>query len=810
MTYQHLLLRWARRILVFFIGTLALQALAQDAAFRSQNRDNVGKRIALVIGNDNYQNVSKLQKAGNDATAMALELRAAGFDVLLHKDLNYRAMVKAMETLSNSITGGDQVVVFFAGHGVQLKSGNYLLPIDIDASSEGEVEKTAYALTDLTDKLSEAKGSFALVLVDACRDNPIKSKGRSVGNTRGLSPIDPPKGQMVVFSASKGQQALDRLDETDNDPNGVFTREFIKRMKQPGVRVEDMVREVQDSVEALARTVSHAQRPSVYSEARGNFYFYGKTTVVQAAPTVSGDPETQTWSTAERVNSIAAYQAYLDAYPNGRYGVAAKIAMGALRSAPPPAAQAVRPPAPAASNDPESQFWNEVKANGTREYFEAYLKQYPRGKYVALARVDLKRLEDQEKTNQTKTQIDLQLSLERERQEALRVEQSAWDDARAANTAAAAGAYLVRFPQGRFADLAIAAQQRLQREEAARAEQVAAQLKQQQAEAAQREQQAAWSRAEASDEAVIVQQFLDRYPNSSHAEQAKAKLTQLAEKLKQQQQASAAAALEEKEKARKAAATAAAPSTQTPNVVAAAKPGQPVPQPTDFTSGTTRFSGQFVRDADGANFSGTGKVIWANGDVFEGTLVRGIRQGKGLFIWANKQRFDGDWVDDLPHGSGKLLFANGNLYEGPVVKGIPNGNGRMQYPSGDVYTGSIAAGVPKGLGTYIWKNGQTFTGEWHGERPNGLGTLKFANGNVYEGPVVEGVPHGQGKLSFASGDVYNGMLVDGEPDGQGRFTWVSGDQYSGMWKAGKKHGQGVFTWKTGERWEGVYENDVQK
>lgn len=238
------------------------------------------KRIALVIGNDAYQNVSKLNKAGNDATAMARELTAAGFEVQLHRDLNYRGMVKAVETLSKRIAGGDEVMVFFAGHGVQIKTGSYMLPVDIEATTESEVEKTAYGVTDLTDKLSEAKAAFALVVVDACRDNPLKTSGRSVGNTRGLSAIEPPKGQMVIYSASRGQQALDRLNDKDTNPNGVFTREFIAKMRKPGVKIQDLVIEVQDSVEVLAQTVKHEQRPAIYNEARGNFYFYGPTTVI--------------------------------------------------------------------------------------------------------------------------------------------------------------------------------------------------------------------------------------------------------------------------------------------------------------------------------------------------------------------------------------------------------------------------------------------------------------------------------------------------------------------------------------------------
>ncbi len=294
------------------------------------------KRTALVIGNDNYTTVNKLQKAGNDATAMARELRAAGFAVQLHKDLNYRSMVKAVETFANSITGGDEVVVFYAGHGVQIKTGSYLLPTDIEAMTESEVEKTAYELNALSDKISESKPAFTLVLVDACRDNPLKSRGRGVGNARGLSAIEPPKGQMVVYSASRGQQALDRLSEVDANPNGVFTREFIARMKRPGLKIEDLMREVQDSVEALAKTVNHDQRPAIYNEARGNFYFFGPTTV-QVAPSVPVAPEMTAsqredafWSDTKAAGNREAFQAYLDTYPIGRYASLAKANVARL------------------------------------------------------------------------------------------------------------------------------------------------------------------------------------------------------------------------------------------------------------------------------------------------------------------------------------------------------------------------------------------------------------------------------------------------------------------------------------------------
>jgi hypothetical protein len=295
-------------------------------------------RVALVMGNDNYTQVPKLQKAGNDATAMARELKAAGFTVQLHRDLNYRSMVRTVETFTAGIKGGDEVVVFFAGHGVQIKNGAYLLPIDIEATTESEVQQTSYELNMLTEKLSDAKAAFSLVIVDACR-NPLKAKGRSVGNARGLSAIEPPKGQMVVYSASKGQEALDRLSEKDSNPNSIFTREFISRMKKPGVRIQDLMAEVQDAVEALAGTVKHEQRPALYNESRGNFYFFGPTTV-QTAPgkpdPVDSDAqiEQQAWTAAKSGNTAAGYSAYLEEYPKGRFAAAARVARASLVATP--------------------------------------------------------------------------------------------------------------------------------------------------------------------------------------------------------------------------------------------------------------------------------------------------------------------------------------------------------------------------------------------------------------------------------------------------------------------------------------------
>ncbi len=187
-----------------------------------------------------------------------------------------------------------------------------------------------------------------------------------------------------------------------------------------------------------------------------------------------------------------------------------------------------------------------------------------------------------------------------------------------------------------------------------------------------------------------------------------------------------------------------------------------------------------------SNFSGLCKVVWANGDVFQGAMLNGQFHGKGLFVWANGASYDGDWRYDNPEGQAKLKFANGNQYEGSVINGKPHGQGTMRYSSGDTYAGNFNAGDPDGAGIYTWENGQRFEGIWNNGHPNGLG-----------------------RTQFPSGDAYTGNYVDGEPDGLGEYNWANGDKHVGNWKAGKMHGQGTFTWKNGNQWTGNYDNGKQ-
>jgi uncharacterized caspase-like protein len=182
-------------------------------------------------------------------------------------------MKAALRQFRTEVDGGDEALFFFAGHGVQIGGTNYLLPTDIRQESEDQVRDDGIALQRVLDDLADRRVRLTVAMVDACRDNPFpKVAGRSMGG-RGLAPTTAATGQMVIFSAGAGQQALDRLNAQDRDPNGLFTRTLLKEIRTPGVRIDNVIREVRKKVVETARTVGHEQVPAIYDQVVGDFYF---------------------------------------------------------------------------------------------------------------------------------------------------------------------------------------------------------------------------------------------------------------------------------------------------------------------------------------------------------------------------------------------------------------------------------------------------------------------------------------------------------------------------------------------------------
>ena len=245
-------------------------------------------RHALVIGNAGYTSVGALGNAVTDAQAFAKALSSFGFQVALHTDIKETQFKQAVLDFKSQVETGSEVVFYYAGHGVQFGTANYLLPVDVGAESSEGVKDDSVELQQILNAISEKQLKFTLAVVDACRDNPFavaaaSPNGRSLADnpkmkailqSKGVTPTNTAAiGQMVIYSASAGQQALDSLGPNDRNPNGLFTRVFLEKMSQPGMPVDRVLRLVKKDVVRLAKSVNHNQVPALYDQTIGEFFF---------------------------------------------------------------------------------------------------------------------------------------------------------------------------------------------------------------------------------------------------------------------------------------------------------------------------------------------------------------------------------------------------------------------------------------------------------------------------------------------------------------------------------------------------------
>jgi hypothetical protein len=234
-------------------------------------------RIALVIGNDDYQNLDRLQKAVNDARTIAASLTMLGFEVIRVEDAPRRTMNQKIVEFASKVRPGDIAFFFYSGHGVEIRGVNYLLAVDTPTAKEGEeslITSEGIPAETIVDQLQEHGAKVSMLVLDACRENPFKVNGtRGIGGTRGLAQITTPEGVFVLYSAGVGQTALDRLSDTDSNPNSVFTRTFAHVLTTPGITVQEMAKATQAEVRKLASTVNHQQMPAYYDQILGEFTF---------------------------------------------------------------------------------------------------------------------------------------------------------------------------------------------------------------------------------------------------------------------------------------------------------------------------------------------------------------------------------------------------------------------------------------------------------------------------------------------------------------------------------------------------------
>src|ERR1700723_4184465 len=272
--------------LLSFRAALALSLAVALALFGTAARAE--KRVALVIGNNDYKNVPKLQKAVNDARTMGDTLKQLGFTVMVAENQTRQAFSETLLAFDAAVAPGDTAFFFYAGHGFEIAGQNFLLPTDVPAASEGQEElvRDASVLADrIIERLQNKKVRTAILAFDACRNNPLERSGtRALAGRGGLAPMTQfPEGVFSVFSAGPRQTALDRLSNNDNNPNSVFTRTFAKELLQPGENLVQVAQHTRRLVSEMAETVSHKQVP-VYFDQMVDEVFLNGVAVAKAQP----------------------------------------------------------------------------------------------------------------------------------------------------------------------------------------------------------------------------------------------------------------------------------------------------------------------------------------------------------------------------------------------------------------------------------------------------------------------------------------------------------------------------------------------
>ncbi len=249
--------------------TTRLAAIAANHGhLRGSSR--LGRRVALVIGNSAYQQADSLPNPVSDARGIAAALKGLGFETVQEGyDLGRDAMLKSLKSFGEAAKGADWAVVYYAGHGMEVKGANYLIPIDAKLGDEEDVEEEAVPVSRLLDRLQDVAGIKVFIL-DACRDSPFATRmfrrRGTRGGGKGLAEIHADSGTLIAFATSPGDSALD--GDGEHSP---YARALIDHLGDQGSEIRLMFGSVADSVQDATRK---EQLPWISSPLGGKFYSF--------------------------------------------------------------------------------------------------------------------------------------------------------------------------------------------------------------------------------------------------------------------------------------------------------------------------------------------------------------------------------------------------------------------------------------------------------------------------------------------------------------------------------------------------------
>jgi hypothetical protein len=276
-------------------------------------------KVALVIGNGAYRNVPALKNPGNDSRAIADSLRSFGFDVTLAEDATRREMAEMIEAYAKTLAAKQSVGLFYyAGHGLQLRWQNYLLPVDAKVASAEDVAAQCVDITSLMGSIRKAANPMNVVVLDACRDNPFGTEVHA--DRKGLSQADAPTGTLLAYATAPGNVADDGAGG-----HGLYTENLLREMKVREARIEDVFKRVRLGVR---RASAGRQIPWESTSLEDDFYFLPP----EQLRKLSGGEEERAFreelamfEKAKVEGGLAPLEAYLRKYPSGHFAELAQL-----------------------------------------------------------------------------------------------------------------------------------------------------------------------------------------------------------------------------------------------------------------------------------------------------------------------------------------------------------------------------------------------------------------------------------------------------------------------------------------------------
>jgi hypothetical protein len=291
------------------------------------------RRVALVIGNSSYQNTAELKNSTNDAADVAAALRRLGFDVSEGSNLDKRAMEHTIRDFGVKLGGADVALFFYAGHGLQVGGQNFLLPTDARLASEGDVDFEALPLV-LVLKQMEREAKTSVVLLDACRDNPLaKNLARSMGTRssqvgQGLAEVRAGVGTLIGFSTQPGNVAFD--GEGRNSP---YAAALLKHAETPAMGLSAMFAAVRNDV---LQATGGRQVPWEHTSLTGEVFLNpqpaSSSVTTSSIPSYDKEMEIAFWNAVKDSKSPAVLQTYLDRFPGGTFAGLARVLIDQLKN----------------------------------------------------------------------------------------------------------------------------------------------------------------------------------------------------------------------------------------------------------------------------------------------------------------------------------------------------------------------------------------------------------------------------------------------------------------------------------------------